>query len=91
MIYRSKIDIIAVILKTASNDGGVLKSKIMYEGYLSWAQLKEYLSIVLKNDLLKYQEREGTFVITGKGTRFLNIHNELDKLFTTTTASMWNS
>jgi predicted transcriptional regulator len=90
MIYRSKIDIIAVILKTASNDGGALKAKIMYEGYLSWNQLKEYLSIVLKNDLLKYQERERTFVITGKGIRFLNIHNELNRLFTNT-ASMWNS
>ena len=60
-----------------------LKARIMYEGYLSWAQLKEYLSLVLKNDLIKYQERDRTFIITEKGIRFLNIHNELNKLITT--------
>ena len=44
-----------------------LKARIMYEGDLPWAQLKEYLSLVLKNDLIKYQEIERTFVITEKG------------------------
>jgi predicted transcriptional regulator len=83
MIYRNKIDIIAVILKAASSNGGALKARIMYEGFLSWAQLKEYLSLILKNDLIKYQERDRTFIITEKGIRFLNIHNELDKLITT--------
>src|SRR5947209_20565958 len=90
MIYRNKIEIIAVILKAASSNGGALKAKIMYEGFLSWAQLKEYLSLVLKNDLIKYQERERTFVITEKGIRFLNIHYELDKLITTTTKQIEN-
>jgi predicted transcriptional regulator len=83
MINRSKNEIIAVILKTASSNRGTLKARIMYEGYLSWAQLKEYLSLVLKNDLIKYQERDRTFIITEKGIRFLNMHNELNKLITT--------
>lgn len=59
-----------------------LKARIMYEGYLSWAQLKEYLALVVKNGLIKYQERDRTFIITEKGTHFLNIHNELNKLIT---------
>jgi hypothetical protein len=42
------------------------------------------LSLVLKNELIKYQERERTFVITEKEIRFLNIHNELNELITTT-------
>lgn len=83
MINRSKNDIIAVILKTASSNRGTLKARIMYEGYLSWAQLKEYLALVVKNGLIKYQERDRTFIITEKGTHFLNIHNELNKLITT--------
>lgn len=83
MINRNKIEIIAVVLKAASSNGGALKARIMYEGFLSWAQLKEYLSLVLKNDLIKYQERDRTFIITEKGIRFLNIHNELNKLITT--------
>jgi|SRR5438067_4552890 len=82
MTYRSKTDIIAVILKTASINGGAVKSKIMYEGFLAWAQVQEYLSLLLKNDLIKYQERGRTFIITEKGIRFLNIHNDLNKLMT---------
>jgi predicted transcriptional regulator len=82
MTYRSKTDIIAVILKTASSNGGALKAKIMYEGFLTWAQVQEYLSLLLKNDLIKYQERARTFIITDKGIRLLNIHNELNKLMT---------
>jgi predicted transcriptional regulator len=82
MTYRSKTDIIAVILKTASSNGGALKTKIMYEGFLAWAQVQEYLSLLLKNDLIKYQERGRTFIITEKGIRFLNIHNDLNKLMT---------
>ena len=82
MTYRSKTDIIAVILKTASTNGGAVKSKIMYECFLTWAQVQEYLSLLLKNDLIKYQERGRTFIITEKGIRFLNIHNDLNKLMT---------
>jgi len=82
MTYRSKTDIIGVILKTASINGGAVKSKIMYEGFLTWAQVQEYLSLLLKNDLIKYQERGRTFIITEKGIRFLNIHNDLNKLMT---------
>jgi predicted transcriptional regulator len=82
MTYRSKTDIIAVILKSASINGGAVKSKIMYEGFLAWAQVQEYLSLLLKNDLIKYQERGRTFIITEKGRRFLNVHNDLNKLMT---------
>ena len=82
MTYRSKTDIIAVILKTASSSGGAQKTKIMYEGFLAWAQVQEYLSLLLKNDLIKYRERGRTFIITEKGIRFLNIHDDLNKLMT---------
>ena len=68
MTYRSKTDIIAVILKTASINGGAVKSKIMYEGFLAWAQVQEYLSLLLKNDLIKYQERGRTFIIRERKT-----------------------
>src|SRR5690242_20994258 len=79
MINRNKIEIIAVVLKAASSNGGALKARITYEGYLSWAQLKEYLALVVKNGLIKYQERDRTFIITEKGKHYLNIHNELNK------------
>jgi predicted transcriptional regulator len=45
MKYRSRTDIVATILDIA-NDGST-NTKIMYKAYLSYAQLKEYLSILV--------------------------------------------
>lgn len=83
MKNRSRTDIIAVILKVANSNGGALQARIMYEAYLSWAQLKEYLSLMLKYELVKYQEIGRTFIITEKGIHFLKIHNELNELIAT--------
>ena len=43
MKYRSRTDITAQILEAAN--GGVTKTKIMYKAFLSYAQLKEYLTV----------------------------------------------
>lgn len=56
MKYRSRTDIVSQILEAAN--GGATKTKIMYKAYLSYAQLKEYLSVLLENGLLEYQEGE---------------------------------
>lgn len=55
MKYRSRIDIISVILD-AANDGtdGLTKTKIMYQAYLSHEQIKEYLSVLIESELLNY-------------------------------------
>ena len=55
MKYRSRIDIISVILD-AVNGGtdGLTKTKIMYQAYLSHEQIKEYLRLLTDNDLLRY-------------------------------------
>src|SRR2546422_835291 len=44
MKYRSRTDIVTQILD-AANGNGANKTRIMYKAYLSYAQLKEYLSI----------------------------------------------
>jgi predicted transcriptional regulator len=56
MKYRSRTDIVSQILEAAN--GGATKTKIMYKAYLSYAQLKEYLSVLVENGLLDYQEGE---------------------------------
>jgi predicted transcriptional regulator len=50
MKYRSRTDIVSQILEAAN--GGATKTKIMYKAYLSYAQLKEYLSVLVENGLL---------------------------------------
>ena len=53
MNYRSRDDIVSVILD-AANGCGLTKTKIMYQAYLSHDQMKEYLSVLIENDLLGY-------------------------------------
>ena len=54
MKYRSRTEIVSNILEAAN--GGVTKTKIMYKAYLSYNQLREYLSILIENNLLEYLE-----------------------------------
>ena len=37
-----------------SANGGTTKTKIMYITFLSFGQLKEYLSILIENNLIEY-------------------------------------
>lgn len=77
---RSSVDIIAQILNAANYSGSITKSKIMYEAYLSHAQLKEYTSVMVESDLLKYDENKHTYRLTGRGLRFLKLYGQIDKL-----------
>ena len=76
MKYRSKIDIMSQILEVA-NGGGVTKTKIMYRAFLSFVQLKEFLTILTESDLLSYDEKTQTFKTTEKGLRLLHTYNQL--------------
>jgi predicted transcriptional regulator len=60
--YRSRTDIAALILEAAN--GGAAKTKIMYRAFLSYAQLKEYLAVLLENGLIEYSKAEQTYRIT---------------------------
>jgi predicted transcriptional regulator len=77
MKYRSRIDIISQILETA-NGGNATRSKILYQSFLSYAQMKEYLTVLTKTDLLNYDVHTQTFKTTEKGLRFLDVYNQMD-------------
>jgi predicted transcriptional regulator len=53
MKYRSRTEIVCNILD-ATNGGGATKTKIMYKAFLSYTQLKEYLSVLTENNLIEY-------------------------------------
>jgi predicted transcriptional regulator len=78
MKYRSRTDITAQILEAAN--GGVTKTKIMYKAFLSYAQLKEYLAVLIENGLLEYIEGEQIYRTTEKGNRFLKIYNQIGEI-----------
>ena len=84
MKYRSRTDIIAMILESANKEGGSTKTKIMYKAFLSSAQLKEYLLILSQNDLLQYEEINQVYKTTTKGIQYLDLYNNIDELSSTT-------
>ena len=82
MKYRSRTEIVAMILEAAN--GGATKTKIMYKAFLSYAQLREYLSVLIENNLQEYLEGSQTYKTTEKGLNFLKMHNEIGELLQTT-------
>jgi predicted transcriptional regulator len=81
MKYRSRTEIVGSILDAAN--GGATKTKIMYKAFLSYDQLKEYLSVLIENNLIEYLDGTRTFKTTEKGLNFLKMHNELGELLLT--------
>ena len=79
MKYRSRTDIVGLILE-AANGGGATKTKIMYKAFLSFAQLREYLTVLQENDLLEYEEGNHSYRTTEKSIRLLHIYNKMDEL-----------
>jgi predicted transcriptional regulator len=55
----------------------------MYKAFLSYAQLREYLSVLIENSLLEYLEGSQTYKTTEKGLNFLKMHNEIGELLQT--------
>ena len=80
---RSRTEIISNILDSAN--GGASKTKIMYTAFLSYNQLKEYLSILIENNLIEYLDGTHKFKTTEKGLNLLKMHNEMAELLQTTT------
>jgi predicted transcriptional regulator len=78
MKNRGRTEIVSMILEAAN--GRVTKTKIMYKAFLSYAQLKEYLSVLIENNLIEYHEGTQTYKTTEKGLNFLKMNNEIGEL-----------
>ena len=79
MKYRSRTEIVGLILE-AANGGGANKTKIMYKAFLSFAQLREYLTTLQDNGLVEYEGGMQTYRTTEKGMRLLDIHEKMHEL-----------
>jgi predicted transcriptional regulator len=77
---RDRLYIIAEILKIAEE--GSLKTQIMYKANLSFAQMNEYLSFLLRMGLLEIQKeaRKKIYITTAKGEEYLSKHGEISNL-----------
>jgi len=80
---RSRTEIVGNILDAAN--GGATKTKIMYTAFLSYNQLKEYLSVLIETNLIEYLKETQTYKTTEKGLNYLDMYNEIRKLLPQTT------
>jgi predicted transcriptional regulator len=74
MKYRSRTDIIAMILQSSMN--GATKTRLMYSAYLSYAQVQEYLQYLTQNRLISFDQRTHAYKLTEQGLHFLRVYEE---------------
>jgi predicted transcriptional regulator len=80
MQNRDRTDIIRQILDITNGSENITKSKIMYEAFLSYKQLKDYLTLLTEKDLLSYDPLSRKYKTTEKGIRLLQFCNQLDDM-----------
>jgi predicted transcriptional regulator len=85
--YRNRNEIIASILEVA-NGNRVRATEIQFKAYVSYSILKEYLVLLLENDLIEYIEGERAFKTTPKGMHFLHTHNQMNELIMKTNTTI---
>jgi predicted transcriptional regulator len=78
MKYRSRTDIIAMILQASMN--GATKTRLMYGAYLSYAQIQEYLKYLTERRLISFEPATHAYALTEQGLRFLRIYDELSEI-----------
>ena len=52
----------------------------MYETYIPYNQLKEFLAMMIQHKLIVYNKDEKTFQITDYGIHVLKLYNEMGQL-----------
>ena len=76
--YRSRLDIIADILRVAS--GNVKKTQIMYQANLSYKVLQRYLAEIVGASLISFENRKKCYMLTAKGREFLDAYQEYSEI-----------
>ena len=80
MKHRTEEEIAALILEAVVNTNRATQTIIMYKAYLSYAQLKRFLSSLLEKGLIDYAKEDRLYTITEKGMHFLQVYNQLNQL-----------
>ena len=60
---------------------GATKTRLMYQAYLSYSQLKEYLTFLEERGLIKLDEETQLYKFKEKGIHYLNIYDEVRDVF----------
>jgi predicted transcriptional regulator len=72
---RSRAEIVSAILEVARS--GVLRTHLLFRTYMSSEQLREYLDMLLENDMLECDQTRHLYFTTERGIEFLTAYNEV--------------
>jgi len=76
--HRTRLKILASILSVVSENTSVKKTQIMYQAYLSYKLLVQYLNDIIEAGLVRCGN-ENCYVLTQKGKKFLAKFCEYDQ------------
>ena len=76
---RSKHEIFSDILNAIETDEATI-SEIQFKTYISYRDLKKYLTFLIQHDLISYGKGEKRFGITQKGIQALDLYTKMDAL-----------
>lgn len=76
--HRSRLTILADVLSVIGNSNGAKKTQIMYQAYLSYNLLVQYLKDVTEAGLVVCGDKN-CYKLTPKGEKFLTKFEEYDK------------
>ncbi len=90
MKKRDRTEIITAILEVTSSGYRATNTKIMYQSFVSYTMLQEYLSFMTEKGLIEIDEEEEdeeqdkkralSLVSTQKGRRLLHAYNQLNEM-----------
>lgn len=75
MVNRSRVDIVAAILKAAQE--GAMKTRLMYDSRVSFLQLDEYLKFLLEREMIQRVPDGNLYRITDSGKSFLDSYYDM--------------
>jgi predicted transcriptional regulator len=78
MKYKSRTDIVATILESASNIP-ISKTRLMYMSYLSHEKMTSFAAMLIQNDLLSFDNPRRLFETTLKGQRYLELYDGIQQ------------
>lgn len=79
--YRSRTDIVASIFQSAAREGGGIGvTRLMYNSFLSYNQITQYVKVIKENGLLNYETSAGKYTISAKGSKYLELHSKMNKM-----------
>jgi predicted transcriptional regulator len=84
---RDRTEIITAILEVTSSGYRATNTKIIYQSFISYTMLQEYLSFMMEKGLIEIDDEEEqdkqralSLVSTQKGRRLLHAYNQLNEM-----------